>query len=98
MPLRSLVRAPRRTLLTLLALSGVLAIVAGVVFGYALLLWMITEVLRGTFAEVGFVVSVDLPRVAMSMLAAIIVIAVAPTFTARKLRRMNIPSTLRVQE
>lgn len=79
-------------------LLGLLAIVAGVVFGYAILLWMVTEVFRGTFAEVGFVVSVDLVRVAVSMFLAIVVITVAPTFTARKLRRMNIPSTLRVQE
>ena len=54
--------------------------------------------LRGAFAEVGFLVSVDLARVAASMLAAIVVITVAPTFTARKLRRMNIPSTLRILE
>ena len=79
-------------------LLGLLAMVAGIVFGYALLLWMITELLRGAFAEVGFIVSVDLARVAISMLAAIIVVTVAPTFTARKLRRMNIPSTLRVME
>ena len=79
-------------------LLGLLAMVAGIVFGYALLLWMITEVLRGAFAEVGFIVSVDLARVAISMLAAIVVVTVAPTFTARKLRRMNIPSTLRVME
>ena len=59
---------------------------------------MVTEVLGGAFAEVGFIVSVDLARVGISMLAAIIVVTVAPTFTARKLRRMNIPSTLRVLE
>ena len=79
-------------------LLGLLAMVAGIVFGYALLLWMITEVLRGPFAEVGLIVSVDMARVAISMLAAIVVVTVAPTFTARKLRRMNIPSTLRVME
>ena len=59
---------------------------------------MVTEVLGGAFAEVGFIVSVDLARVAISMLAAIVVITVAPTFTARKLRRTNIPATLRVME
>ena len=79
-------------------LLGLLAMVAGIVFGYALLQWMITEVLGGAFAEVGFIVSVDRARVAISMLAAIVVITVAPTFTARKLRRMNIPATLRVME
>ena len=59
---------------------------------------MITGVLRGAFAEIGFIVSVDVARVAVSMFAALVVITVAPTFTARKLRRMNIPSTLRVME
>ena len=46
----------------------------------------------------GFSLSFDVAEIAGFLAAGIVVVALAPALTVRKLRRMDIPATLRVLE
>ncbi len=77
---------------------GVLAAVLGVVFGYALLLWMVLVLVPQSYPDMGVLLSINVPVMAGFLAAGAAVVALAPALTVRKLRRMDIPGTLRVLE
>ncbi len=80
------------------ALMGVLATVLGVVAGRLLLSWMVEVLLPTTLPDLQVDVSVQVGTYLTAALFGIVAVAVAPVFTLRRLRRMDIPSTLRVVE
>ena len=77
---------------------GILAAVLGVVFGYALLLWMVRVLVPASYPEMGVLLSINIPAMVAFLAAGAAVVALAPALTVRKLRRMDIPGTLRVLE
>ena len=77
---------------------GMIATLLGVVLGYGLLLWLVHELMPASYPDLGIVLSVRAPQMAALLAAGIAVVALAPVLTVRKLRRMNVPSTLRVLE
>ena len=77
---------------------GVVAAVLGVVFGYALLLWMVIVLVPQSYPDMGVLLSINIPVMAVFLGAGAAVVALAPALTVRKLRRMDIPGTLRVLE
>ena len=77
---------------------GVLASILGIVLGYALLLWMILVLVPASYPDMGIILTINIPAMAGFLGAAIVVVALAPALTVRKLQRMNVPSTLRVLE
>ena len=77
---------------------GTLATLLGVVLGYGMLLWLIRELIPASYPDLGVVLSVRAPQMAALLAAGIAVVALAPALTVRKLRRMDVPSTLRVLE
>ena len=77
---------------------GVLAAALSIVFGYALLLWMILALVPASYPEMGVLLSINAPSMAAFLAAGAAVVALAPALTVRKLRRMDIPGTLRVLE
>ena len=77
---------------------GILAAVLGVVFGYALLLWMVLVLVPQSYPDMGVLLSINVPVMAGFLAAGAAVVALAPALTVRKLRRMDIPGTLRVLE
>ena len=93
---------PVRRVLGILAVEGaVLGAVAtllGVVLGYGMLVWFIREIIPASYPDLGVNLSVDVPQMAAVLAAGIVVVALAPALTVRKLRRMDVPSTLRVLE
>ena len=93
---------PVRRVLGVLMMEGlVLGLIAAafsVVLGYGLLLWILWVVFPMSAPDLGVAVAVDLPAMAATLLAAVVVIALAPVLTLRKLRRMDVPATLRVLE
>lgn len=80
------------------ALLGLLAALLGAAAGYGLLLWILRVVFPRTAPELFVPLAVDAPGMALTLAAGIAVIALAPVLTLRKLRRMNVPATLRVLE
>ena len=77
---------------------GVLAAMLGIVFGYALLLWMVLVLVPQSYPELGVLLSMNIPVTAAFLAMGAAVVALAPALTVRKLRRMDIPGTLRVLE
>ncbi len=79
-------------------LLGLLATVLGVVLGYGLLLWILRVILPRSAPDLWVPLAMDVPTLAVTLAAGVAVIGLAPVLTVRKLRRMDVPSTLRVLE
>jgi putative ABC transport system permease protein len=78
--------------------TGLLGTVVGLAAGYAVVSWVVAALLPSTFPEAGMVTSLGAGTVVSAAVLGIGAVAVAPLLTVRKLRRMDIPSTLRVME
>ncbi len=93
---------PVRRVLGILAMEGfvlgLLATVLAIGLGYGLLIWILRVVLPDSIPHLGVDLAVDLPAMAVILAVGIAVIALAPALTVRKLRRMDVPATLRVLE
>jgi len=80
------------------ALIGVLGTIVGLVGGYALLQWLVNSLFASTAPDLGISVALSARTVAVAAVLGVVAVAVAPLFGARRVRRMDIPSTLRVVE
>ncbi len=79
-------------------LVGVLGTVIGLALGAALLDWIIRSLMPETMPDLGIDTIVSVRTVVEATLLGIGATAAAPLLTVRRLRRMRIPETLRVQE
>jgi putative ABC transport system permease protein len=79
-------------------LIGIAATVLGLAGGLVLTGWVVNGVVPDTFPDIGLVVSLSSGSVAAAALLGTAAVALAPLFTARRMRRMDVPSTLRVVE
>jgi putative ABC transport system permease protein len=79
-------------------LIGVLGTVVGIALGTAVLHWITTYTVASTMPDVGFDVVLTGRTLATAAVLGIMAVAVAPLLTIRRLRRMDIPGTLRVVE
>ncbi len=79
-------------------LVGVLGTAIGVTSGLVLLRWLITVLLPGTMPELTIDVEVTTATLATAGILGIVAVSLAPLLTLRKLRHMDISSTLRVVE
>jgi putative ABC transport system permease protein len=93
---------PPRTVLGMTAtesvLVGALGTVTGVAAGYGLLVWLTATTIAGVMPEIAVTAALSAGTVAAAVLLGTAVVAAAPLFTLRKLRRTDIPATLRVVE
>ena len=93
---------PVRRVIANLSMEGLLlcaaAAVLGVLFGYALLLWMVLYLMPTAIPEIGPLVSVNPLEMVLYFAVALIAVALAPVLGARKMNKMSIPGTLRVME
>jgi putative ABC transport system permease protein len=93
---------PARTVLRMAiqesAVVGVLGTAAGVLVGWGLLGWLVNRLLPQTFPDLGIATYIARSTLLTALLLGVLAVAVAPLFTLRKLRNMDIPSTLRVME
>lgn len=78
---------------------GLLATVLGVAGGLALLWWFLNVLAPESMPEIGFDVVLAPGSVAVAVIIGVVAVGLAPLLTApRRLRRMDLPSTLRVME
>ena len=77
---------------------GALATVLGLLGGMLLVRWMINTTLPDTFPEFGVTPSLGAGSIFITLVAGIGAVTLAPLMTARRLRRMDVPATLRVVE
>lgn len=93
---------PVRTVLVLAivesAIIGVVGTIIGVAVGRALLQWLVTVLVPQTVPDIAILVDVDLRTYVTAAVLGIAAVAAAPVLTLRRLRRMDIPATLRVVE
>lgn len=93
---------PPRTVLGMTAaesvLVGVLGTATGVAAGYGLLTWLTATTIAGVMPEIGVTAALSAGTVAAALVLGTAAVAAAPLFTLRRLRRTDIPATLRVVE
>ncbi len=80
------------------AVIGVLGTAAGLAAGWVLLGWLVRSLLPETLPDIGIVTLLAPSTVLTAVGLGVLAVALAPLLTSRKLRRMDIPSTLRVME
>lgn len=93
---------PVRTVLRLAVaeslIMGVLATLLGIAVGLGILSWVVNSSLEEILPDLGVIVSLSGSSILLAALAGAGAMALAPLLTVRRLRRMDIPSTLRVLE
>jgi putative ABC transport system permease protein len=77
---------------------GVLATVVGLALGLAILGWVVGSLVPDTFPDIGVEVALGPATLIAAGTAGLLALALAPLFTLRRLRRMDVPATLRVME
>jgi putative ABC transport system permease protein len=80
------------------ALIGALGTIAGLAAGLAILGWIVNVVSKETYPDLGLSVTLSATSIATAAAVGIVAVGLSPLLGARKLRRMDIPSTLRVVE
>jgi putative ABC transport system permease protein len=79
-------------------ITGALATVIGIALGYAILRWVIVVSMGDTMPDLGMLISISLLTYGLAVLAGLVSVALAPLLTLQRLRRTDIPSSLRVVE
>jgi putative ABC transport system permease protein len=80
------------------AIVGIIATVIGLVGGVVFLQWMLTSLAATTLPDVGIDVYLSPTTIVIAAVVGIVSVAVTPLFLVRRLRRMDLPGTLRVVE
>jgi putative ABC transport system permease protein len=75
--------------------TGVLGTIIGVAAGYGVLVWIVDALLPNVMPDVGLAAAVSAGTVATAAVLGVVAVGIAPAFTVRRLRRMDVPSTLR---
>jgi len=93
---------PTRTVLGVVikesVIVGAIATVIGLVGGVVFLRWMLASLATTTLPDVGVDVYLSPTTILIAAIVGIASVAVTPLLLARRLRRMNLPGTLRVVE
>ena len=79
-------------------LVGIVATIIGLVGGVVFLQWMLNSLATTTLPDVGIDVYVSPTTMLIAAIVGIASVAATPLFLVRRLRRMNLPGTLRVVE
>ncbi len=93
---------PVRRVLTMAVIEsaciGLLGTAIGIAGGLVLLHWLVNSLFASTAPDLGIVVSLSPRTVLIAAALGTVAVAVAPLLGARRIRNMDIPSTLRVVE
>jgi putative ABC transport system permease protein len=93
---------PLRRVVALEVAEGVLIGALGTAFGLGVGLlvvrWVVTSTMRTTMPDLGLDVAISTETVITAIVLGVLAVAIAPLLTVRRLRRMDIPGTLRVVE
>ena len=80
------------------AVLGVIATVMGLVAGYLMLQWVVIVLMPNAFPELSMEIAFNPLGLALVIAVSVLAVAVAPLLMVLRLRRMDVPSTLRVME
>ncbi len=80
------------------ALLGVIATILGLVGGYVLLERLLATAMTKVMPDMGMDIVISSTTLVTASVLGVLAVAIAPLLSFRKLRRMDLPSTLRVME
>ncbi|KUL25604.1 FtsX-like permease family protein [Actinoplanes awajinensis] len=93
---------PPRTVLGMTTVETVLiggvGTVVGILGGYGLLRWLTATTIPSVLPEIGVTAALSARTVLEALALGVLTVAIAPLFTLRRTRRMDISATLRVME
>ncbi|MDJ0959829.1 MAG: FtsX-like permease family protein [Acidimicrobiia bacterium] len=92
------IRTALRMAITESLVIGIAATVLGVMAGLLMLTWMTQQLIASTLPEFGMEVILEPATLIAIAVLGILAVAIAPVFTVRKMRRMDLPGTLRLVE
>jgi putative ABC transport system permease protein len=92
------IRTALRMAVTESAIIGVVATVIGIAGGLAMLSWMTSSLLASTLPDIGLNVVLDPATIVTVVVLGVVAVAVAPLFNVRRMRRLDLPGTLRLME
>jgi putative ABC transport system permease protein len=92
------VRTVLRMLTTESVITGLLGSLAGIGGGLLAVSWLVHTLTTDTLPDLGVPVVITPVSVATTLVLGVIAVGIAPTLTARRLLRMDVPATLRVLE
>jgi putative ABC transport system permease protein len=79
-------------------IAGVLGTLAGLAGGYLVASWVVNQTLPETLPDLGLLIEITPASLLIAAAVGITSVALAPLLSARRIRRMDVPSTLRVME
>ena len=79
-------------------LVGVAATLIGIGAGAVFLGWMLRSLASTTLPDIGIDATMSATTLAIAAFVGVVAVSVAPLFLTRRIRRMDIPDTLRVME
>ena len=77
---------------------GIVATAIGVAGGVAMIWWVINVSAAETMPDIGLIVEMSPTTLVTVVILGVAAVAIAPLFTVRRMRRMDLPGTLRVME
>jgi putative ABC transport system permease protein len=92
------VRTALRMAMTESFLMGVVATALGMLGGLAVVWWMTSQLLARSVPDFGLEVTMRPETLVATIVMGVVAVAIAPLFTVRRMRRMDIPGTLRLVE
>ncbi len=79
-------------------IGGVLGTLVGLAGGYLVTSWVVNETLPETLPDLGLLIEIAPVSLVVAAVVGVASVSLAPLFSARRIRGMDIPSTLRVME
>jgi putative ABC transport system permease protein len=79
-------------------LLGLAGTVVGLLVGVAVIAWFVGVKVPEMMPELGITIEVAPGTVGVALLVGVLVVGLAPLLMTRRLRRMNLPGTLRLVE
>lgn len=77
---------------------GVTATIIGIGGGLAMVWWMTERLLAETLPDFDLEVAIQPSTIAVVVVMGVVAVSLAPLLTARRMRKMNLPGTLRYVE
>jgi putative ABC transport system permease protein len=78
--------------------AGILGTLVGLAGGYLVTSWVVNQTLPETLPDLGLLIQIAPASLLIAAGVGIASVALAPLLSARRIRRMDVPSTLRVME